>query len=129
MTQHTAARHKRGGVYFEDFVPGDVVEHRLAAGVEPVGPAALRGPCVDHALAGACDDDVVGREEARFLVDEQLVEGPARDAGEGDHVGDRGRLVAALGDRLDHRTVEARPLVAGDLLTVHTARPVWQPAV
>jgi acyl dehydratase len=28
MTQHTAARHKRGGVYFEDFVPGDVVEHR-----------------------------------------------------------------------------------------------------
>jgi len=28
MTQQTATRHKRGGVYFEDFVPGEVVEHR-----------------------------------------------------------------------------------------------------
>src|SRR5271156_2888317 len=28
MTVHTAVRHKRGGVYFEDFVPGEVVEHR-----------------------------------------------------------------------------------------------------
>ena len=28
MTVHTAARHKRGGVFFEDFVPGEVVEHR-----------------------------------------------------------------------------------------------------
>ena len=28
MTQQTATRHKRGGVYFEDFVAGEVVEHR-----------------------------------------------------------------------------------------------------
>ena len=28
MTQNTAIRHKRGGLYFEDFVPGEVVEHR-----------------------------------------------------------------------------------------------------
>ena len=28
MTVQTAARHKRGGVFFEDFVPGEVVEHR-----------------------------------------------------------------------------------------------------
>lgn len=28
MAQHTATRHKRGGLYFEDFVPGEVVEHR-----------------------------------------------------------------------------------------------------
>ena len=28
MTVQTATRHKRGGVYFEDFVPGEVVEHR-----------------------------------------------------------------------------------------------------
>jgi acyl dehydratase len=29
MTVQLAARHKRGGVYFEDFTPGEVVEHRL----------------------------------------------------------------------------------------------------
>ena len=28
MTSATAVRHKRGGVYFEDFVPGEVIEHR-----------------------------------------------------------------------------------------------------
>jgi acyl dehydratase len=28
MTQQAAARHKRGGLYFEDFNPGEVVEHR-----------------------------------------------------------------------------------------------------
>ncbi len=28
MTQQTAVRHKRGGLYFEDFVPGERVEHR-----------------------------------------------------------------------------------------------------
>ncbi len=29
MTKQTAIRHKRGGLYFEDFTPGEVVEHRL----------------------------------------------------------------------------------------------------
>jgi len=29
MQQDTAPRHKRGGLYFEDFVPGTVYEHRL----------------------------------------------------------------------------------------------------
>ena len=28
MTQQAAIRHKRGGLYFEDFVTGDVIEHR-----------------------------------------------------------------------------------------------------
>jgi acyl dehydratase len=28
MTPRTAMRHKRGGLYFEDFVAGDLVEHR-----------------------------------------------------------------------------------------------------
>ena len=28
MAQQTAVRHKRGGLYFEDFVPGELVEHR-----------------------------------------------------------------------------------------------------
>src|SRR5580704_15259430 len=28
MTQQAAVRHKRGGLYFEDFVTGDVIEHR-----------------------------------------------------------------------------------------------------
>jgi acyl dehydratase len=29
MAQATATRHPRGGLYFEDFVPGEVFEHRL----------------------------------------------------------------------------------------------------
>ena len=28
MSQATAVRHKRGGLYFEDFTPGELVEHR-----------------------------------------------------------------------------------------------------
>ena len=28
MSQATAIRHKRGGLYFDDFVPGELVEHR-----------------------------------------------------------------------------------------------------
>jgi acyl dehydratase len=28
MTVQTAVRHKRGGVYYEDFAPGEVIEHR-----------------------------------------------------------------------------------------------------
>jgi acyl dehydratase len=30
MSQATAVRHKRGGLYFEGFVPGELVEHRYA---------------------------------------------------------------------------------------------------
>ena len=30
MSQATAIRHKRGGLYFEDFVVGEVVEHRYS---------------------------------------------------------------------------------------------------
>src|SRR5271168_3810343 len=30
MAQQTATRHKRGGLYFEGFVPGEVVEHRYS---------------------------------------------------------------------------------------------------
>ncbi len=29
MAQQTTTRHKRGGLYFEDFVPGEIVEHHL----------------------------------------------------------------------------------------------------
>ena len=28
--QETGARHKRGGIYFEDFVIGQLYEHRLS---------------------------------------------------------------------------------------------------
>src|SRR5262245_45471888 len=30
MTHATAVRHKRGGMYFEDFVVGEIVEHRYS---------------------------------------------------------------------------------------------------
>ncbi len=110
-------------------VLGDVVEQRLAGAVQAVGPAALLGPGVERDLAGAGDDDVVGGQEALLLVGEQFVEGPARYACEPDHVRHCRGLIAPLGDGLDHPTVEARPLVAGDLVALHTARPVRQPAV
>ena len=102
----------------------------LQRGVQAVGPAALRRPMRRSRACGR------GRRRCRRWRGSTLPcsrtarrrpvrETPARR----DHVRDRRGLVAALGDRLDHRAVEARPLVAGDLVTVHTARPVWQPAV
>src|SRR5712691_3869498 len=33
MAQQTTMRHKRGGLYFEDFVPGEIVEHHLTRNV------------------------------------------------------------------------------------------------
>jgi len=33
--QATAVRHKRGGLYFEDFTPGELVEHPLHPDGEP----------------------------------------------------------------------------------------------
>jgi hypothetical protein len=108
---------------------GDVVEQRLAAGVQAVGPPALGAPGVEHALAGAGHDDVVGGQEALFLVGEQLVERAPRDTREPDHVRHRRGLIAPLRNGLDHRTVETRPLVACDLVSTHTAGPVGQPAV
>ena len=103
--------------------------------------SALQAPCrrlaqprsATHAssttLARPRHDDVVGRQEARFLVGELLVEGAPRDAGQGDHVRDRRARVAALGDRLDHAPVHARALVARYVLARHPVGAVRQPAV
>ena len=108
---------------------GEVVKQRLAARVQPVGPAALSSPRVEHALARARDDDVVCGQEALLLVREELIERPARHAGQSNDVRHGRSLVAALGDRLDHPAVEARPLVAGHLIALHTARSVRQPTI
>ncbi len=108
---------------------GGVVEQDLAGGVQAVGPAALCLPGLEHPFAGVRHDDVVGAEEALFLVREQLVEGPPRDAGQADHVGDGRGLVATLRDGLDHAAVEAAALIAFDLVPAHTVRSVRKPAV
>ena len=108
---------------------GGVVKQRLACGVHAIGPAALARPGLEHPLAGARHDDVVGAEEALLLVGEELVEGTPRYSRQGDHVGHGGRAIAPLVDRLDHRAVEAGALVAGHLLAVHAVRSVRQPAV
>ena len=42
MTQQTAARHKRGGLYFEDFVIGELHEHKLTRTVTKSGRYGLR---------------------------------------------------------------------------------------
>jgi hypothetical protein len=110
-------------------VLGRVFDERLARAVQAVGPAAVGHPGVDHALLGARHGDVVGRQEALFLVGELFVEGAARDAGERDHVCDGGGRVSPLVHRLDHRAVQTRALVARHRLAAHSVRPVRQSSV
>ena len=63
------------------------------------------------------EEGIEGGEEAVLLVAEEVVEGAPRDAGELEQVADRGRGVALVGDRGDHRPVEALELVPRPLLT------------
>ncbi len=107
----------------------DVVEQRPAGSVHPVRPAVLATPRVQHQLASARDDDVVCREEARFLVLELLVEGAPRDAGVGDHVGDRRLRVPARADGLDHAAVHSGPLIASYFVALHSIGSMRQPPV
>ena len=77
----------------------------------------------------AADDQVEGGEEALFLVGELLVEGAARDAGQADHLLDAGALIAAAGDGLDHRSVDAGTLMEDDLVAAEPVGPVRQALV
>jgi hypothetical protein len=61
-------------------------------------------------------DHVVGGEKAGLLVGEVLVEGAARDRGRLGDVGDRGRVVAALGDGVDQCGDDPLALVLDDEL-------------
>ena len=102
---------------------------QLGKGADRRLQAAVRGiPCVlhlvgrDHRLRGALRDLVVGGEEQLFLVVVQAVEGRARDPRELRQVEDADGLVAALGDQLDDRALQALALVALDLLGVDPVR-------
>ena len=80
-------------------------------------------------LEQVAEQHVVGGEEAVLLAVEEFVEGLAGDAGDADHV-DHARLrVAALGDDLDHRLVDAVALGFGHRLPRQTVSPPWQPLV
>src|SRR6202000_3475752 len=89
----------------------------------------LAPPGVEHELAGTGDDDVVGGEEASFLVRELLIEGAARDARQPDHVSDRRLRIATFVDGLDHAAVHTRSLVARYVVTRHPIRTVRKPPV
>ena len=84
-------------------------------------------------LQGRLDHRFDRGQEAGLLVLEVLVEGAAGDARELDQVGDRGRLVALLGDRRDHRREEPLALVALGLLAGRAparpqlSLPQWKP--
>ena len=92
----------------------------------PAAPARSRRRALVAArsLQRRLDQRLDRGQEAGLLVVEVAVEGAARDAGELDQVGDRGRLVALLGDRRDHRREEPLALVALGLLAGRApARP------
>jgi hypothetical protein len=61
-------------------------------------------------------DHLIGGEEAGFLVGEVLVEGAPRNRGRLGYVGDGGRVVAALGDRVDQGGDDPLALVLDDEL-------------
>ena len=101
---------------------GDQLQERLQGllGALLAGGGALG---LLHDLEGRLDQRLGRGQEALLLVLEVPVEGAAGDPGELDQVGDRGRLVALLGDRRDHRREEPLALVAVGLVAGHaTAR-------
>jgi hypothetical protein len=115
-------RQPGGGRLLDDEVheagdPGDQLFAEVPGA--PVGVADLqRHPPYDL---------VEGGEEAVLLVVEQFVEGGLGDAGQGDEVVQRRRGIAVAGHQLDHRRLEARPLVLGRLLRRDPPWPSFQP--
>ena len=101
---------------------GDQLQERLQG---LLGPLLAGGGALGlfHDFQGRLDQRLGGGQEALLLVLEVPVEGAAGDAGELDQVGDRGRLVALLGDRRDGRGEEPLALVSVGLVARHaTAR-------
>jgi len=86
MTQQTAVRHKRGGLYFEDFVPGEVVEHRYSRTVTQmdmtVGTTIANLGMTDvkfpHPLFEGdtvhCTTEVIGKRESKSRPGAGIVE-------------------------------------------------------
>ena len=93
---------------------------RGSAASSPRGAHLLRPLLKDSAVACIAVDvvgnDLVGGEEAGFLVGEVLVEGAPGDRGGLGDVGDGRRVVAALGDGVDQRGDDPLALVLDDEL-------------
>ena len=95
---------------------GEEAQHRRQRRphlLRPLAEGLGGGP---HRGADVVGDHLVGGEETGFLVGEVLVEGAAGDRGGLGDVGDRGRVVAALGDRVDQRRDDPLALVLLDEL-------------
>ena len=95
-------------------VAGEDVEQGGEAGAHPVGPGLPRPRRRQHRVEDVGLDHLVGGDEAVLLALEVLVEGAAGDLRRGGDTGDRGRVVAVLGDRLDHAVEQPLALVLGD---------------
>jgi len=81
---------------------GERLEVRAGARPGPGKQVPALGCGASHGVEQQFDARVVGGEKTGFLVAEVLVEGLARHARAGDHVGDRRRRVPPLGDDLGH---------------------------
>src|ERR1035441_7348776 len=105
----------------------DLLRELLEGGAQAVLEGSVRGSVglVDK-FDRACGDQVETRQEALLLVRELFVEGPARDARESDHLLDARLFIAVLGDRLDHRSMDASPLILTDLVAGESVRTVGQ---
>ena len=77
-------------------------------GAQLLAPVVGLAVGAGDAFGGHRGDHVIGRQEALFLALEVLVEGGARDAGEGHELPDRRVRVAVACDRGDHRALRSR---------------------
>ena len=95
---------------------GEEAQHRRQRGAHLLRPLLEGAGGDDHCVANVLGHHLVGGEEALFLAGEVLVEGAAGDRGRSGDVGDRGVVVALLGDGVDEGGDDPLALVAGDEL-------------
>ena len=108
----------------------DVLDELLEDGAHAVLELAVGGSvCLAGSFDRAGRDQVEARQEALLLVRELFVEGPARDARERDDRLDARLWVAILGDRLDHRPMDAGPLMLDDVVARESVRTGGQALV
>src|SRR3954470_6478029 len=111
----------------ERWLGGEELEPGGERGAHPQRPVLLGAVGGGEALAEQLGGGLEGGEVAGFDGVEVLVEGAGGDAGAFGDVGDRGAVVAELGDGADQRGEEALALVALDELGWQPVAAVRQP--